>query len=138
MQKIRKKLNHNFNYPHNSLNIKKVNLFFTLEYSGTFIGGTWSPSIFRDKRMNGYEIVFSQQRYSSANFSFWNSDKFECPIDGTYYFALNMMQSNYNRTIDLKIGDDVVFRLKALNPILREHQITGSNSAIFRCNRGKF
>ena len=71
------------------------------------------------------------------NENYFKSNQFVCPVNGSYYFLLNMQKFlTYNMEAYLKHGDQTVFKLEDTQSSNSWTKI--SNSAVIRCLKGKY
>ena len=69
--------------------------------------------------------------------NYFQSNQFVCPVDGSYYFSLNLMKTyDQNIEVDLKHGDQTVFKLEATQSSFLWNMV--SNSAVIRCLKGEY
>ena len=69
--------------------------------------------------------------------NYFQSNQFVCPVDGSYYFLLNLGKyKDDNLDVHLKHGDRTVFRLADMQRSNKWNMI--SNSAVIRCLKGKY
>ena len=69
--------------------------------------------------------------------NYFKSNQFVCPVEGSYYFLLNLLQ-NGDRSIDiyLKHGDHTVIKLQSFS--FSGFSTMFSNSAVITCLKGKY
>lgn len=69
--------------------------------------------------------------------NYFKSNQFVCPVEGSYYFLLNHKKFMHDKVeVDLKHGDQTVFRLEDTQSLNKHNWI--SNSAVIRCFKGKY
>lgn len=103
-----------------------------LDQSRPFIGFT-KYKIESQIISDGDVITFQKNIMDEENY--FQSNQFVCPVDGSYYFLLNLRKSdNTNIEVDLQHGGKTVFKLKDTQRLNDFNTI--SNSAVIRCLKG--